>query len=346
MCNSVDQMSVIPHSRPYIDNSDIRAVASAVANGFLSLGNIREDAEFQLAELTGRQHCRLCTSGTAALHIALACYIDGTDAEVIVPGYSCESLTDAVRMTGAIPVYADVNEDGNVTYETVLQCISCHTKAIIFQHTFHQAVADPRLSALTIPLIEDCTHCIYPVYDRSIAVASMGATKLITGAEAGAILYNGHYIHECIQSLLDNNSVDRPILTYRLSYIHAALVISQLKKIEKLLEIRRRIANIYINNIDSRSLYSSIEPSNTSIIYRYVIRMKNPKHKDILINYAHLYGVRCEQPIMPVCKAYLLPGVRSQVEQNVSIPFYPALSKCDIKKVITTINSGLHTMLK
>ncbi|OGJ58525.1 hypothetical protein A3D11_02835 [Candidatus Peribacteria bacterium RIFCSPHIGHO2_02_FULL_49_16] len=123
--------------------------------------------------------------------------------EVIVQGYTCTVIPNAIHATGAQPVYADIDpETLNLTKETVEPLISNRTRAIICQHTFGIPADTEKLRTLcdeyAIPLIEDCAHIIPDVKGPKeigkygdYLFLSFGRDKAISGIAGGALVRKG-----------------------------------------------------------------------------------------------------------------------------------------------------------
>src|SRR5512135_2466115 len=103
-------MVQIPIARPVIGQDEISAVKDVLESGKLAAGENVTQFEKLFAEYCGTTQAVAVNNGTAALHAALLAAGIGTGDEVIVPAFSFFATASAVSMTGAKPVFVDVNE--------------------------------------------------------------------------------------------------------------------------------------------------------------------------------------------------------------------------------------------
>src|SRR5262249_10818861 len=120
----------LPYGRQHIDDDDIAAVTAALRSAYLTTGPRVEEFERAFAQATGAPHSVACNSGTAALHLAvLACDI-GQGQAAVVPAMTFLATANAVIMSGAEVVFADVDPDtGLMTADTLAEAISRAKKA-------------------------------------------------------------------------------------------------------------------------------------------------------------------------------------------------------------------------
>src|SRR5204863_5584700 len=111
---------VLPYGRQTIEDDDVAAVAAALRDDFLTTGPRVEEFEQAFAAATGAAHAVACNSGTAALHLAALALDLGPGQAAIVPTLTFLATANAVRMTGAEVVFADVDPDtGLMTAESL-----------------------------------------------------------------------------------------------------------------------------------------------------------------------------------------------------------------------------------
>ena len=133
-------MHKIKHSKPYIDQEDIKAVSDVIASGNHSSGKKTREFKNKVRKLIGTNYAKATTSGTTALHLALLSLDIHKGDEVILPSYVCQAVLNAVNYTHARPVLADIDPDFNKGYNisanTIKSLINPKTKAIIVPHMF------------------------------------------------------------------------------------------------------------------------------------------------------------------------------------------------------------------
>jgi dTDP-4-amino-4,6-dideoxygalactose transaminase len=158
------QVEQIPVFDVRVTEEDMRAVEDALRSGWLTMGERTERFEREFAESIGVEHCVALSSCTAALHLACLAADVGPGDEVIVPSMTFAATANAVRYTGAKPVFADVvsSADLGLDVDHVESLISERTKAVIPVHYAGYSVAIDRLAELCerrgIALIEDSAH--------------------------------------------------------------------------------------------------------------------------------------------------------------------------------------------
>lgn len=161
----------LPYGRQTIEDDDVAAVASALRSDFLTTGPLVNVFERDFARATGAKHAVACNSGTAALHLAALALDLGPQDAAIVPTLTFLATANAVRMTGAEVVFADVDADtGLMTPETFDAALlrakqsGSRVKAVLPVHLNGQ-VCDMRLlgdiaERNGIALIEDACHAL------------------------------------------------------------------------------------------------------------------------------------------------------------------------------------------
>jgi len=174
-----EQPAFLPYGRQTIEEDDIAAVGEALRRDLLTTGPLVELYERQFAQATGAWHAVACNSGTAALHLAMLALGLGPGQTAIVPSVTFLSTANAVRMTGAEVVFADVDADsGLMTPESFVaasgRSIAGHVlKTALPVHlggqTCDMAALADLAEARGISLVEDACH--------ALGVAAAGATQ-------------------------------------------------------------------------------------------------------------------------------------------------------------------------
>jgi 8-amino-3,8-dideoxy-alpha-D-manno-octulosonate transaminase len=218
--------------------------------------------ETELARRVGVEHCHLCSSGTAAVSLALAACGVGAEDEVIVPPFTFVATVEAVLLAGGIPVFADVDETLCLDPAAVRKAIGPHTKAVMPVHMCGSMARIDQLADLCkergLRLIEDTAQAVGATF-KGRALGSFGdmgcfsfdAVKTITCGEGGATVTNDSRLHEIATQYADHGhdhagsdrgADEHPILgtNFRISELNAAVGLAQLRKLDRILEIQRR----------------------------------------------------------------------------------------------------------
>lgn len=167
----------------------------------LRKGNHIKTAKDKLHTVLGLDNMVLFDSGRSALYFALKAMGVGEGDEVIVQSYTCLVVINAIRWTGATPVYIDIDDSYNMDTDDVESHVSGNTKVIIIQHTFGTPADYKRLIEMAkrhnIQTIEDCAHALGVKHNgellgthADIGMFSFGADKVISSVRGGALLIN------------------------------------------------------------------------------------------------------------------------------------------------------------
>ncbi|MEJ2157479.1 MAG: DegT/DnrJ/EryC1/StrS family aminotransferase [Desulfobacteraceae bacterium] len=218
--------------------------------------------EEALAKRTGAAHCHLCSSGTAALNVALAACGVGAGDEVIVPPFTFVATFEAVLTAGAVPVFAEIDKTLCLDPDAMKAKITPRTKAVMVVHMCGSMARIDAIQALckekNLILIEDACQSVGATF-KSRALGTFGQmgcfsfdpVKTITCGEGGAIitddaeLYNlahafADHGHDHIGS--DRGAEGHPVMgyNYRISELNAAVGVAQLGKLDHILEVQRK----------------------------------------------------------------------------------------------------------
>ncbi len=233
-----------------------------------------QELEKEICSTFGTQYAHLTSSGTAALTTAMAALGIGAGDEVIMPAFTFVASFEAILSTGAIPILVDVDDTMTLNPDAVLKAITPQTKCIMPVHMCG-SMAD--LDALknickqyNLLLLEDACQSIGGTYKGqklgSIGDAgtfSFDFVKMITCGEGGVVMTNNKDVFIKCDAYTDHGhdhtGIDRgadlhPYIGYnfRISELHAAVGLAQIKKLDNFLEIQRR------NNKKLRSILSQI----------------------------------------------------------------------------------------
>ncbi len=217
--------------------------------------------EAELAKLTGAQYCHLCSSGTAAVSIALTACGVGAGDEVIVPPFTFVATIEAVLGAGAVPVFAEIDETLCLNPDAVNGVITPRTKAVLLVHMCGSMAGIDEIKALCeqkgLVLIEDACQALGGSLNGKalgtfghIGCFSFDPVKTITCGEGGAIVTDDKRLYTIAEGYADHGhdhtGSDRgleghPILgtNFRISELNAAVGLAQLRKIDYILKKQR-----------------------------------------------------------------------------------------------------------
>jgi len=344
---------MIPHSRPAIDETDINGVLSVLQSGCLVQGTEVALFEKEMAAFIGVKSAVAVSSGTAALHLALLALHIGPGDEVIIPSFVCTALLNAVRLVGATPVLSDIDEGHfNMAVTDVKRRLTTKTKALIVPHLFGQAADIRELTALGLPIIEDCAQSLGGRYLTKmtgsygiLSIYSFYATKLLATGEGGMVMSPDEKLTEYMRDLrdYDEKDDDRLRYNYKMTDMQAALGRSQRKRLPDFLNRRQAIARRYDQALQALGFpLPSKQPDRDHIFYRYILQHGQVEQ---LMRAMTDRGIACRRPIYRPLHHYLgrvdFPVTERAWQESLSIPIYPALRNEDIFHIENTLQTIL-----
>jgi dTDP-4-amino-4,6-dideoxygalactose transaminase len=368
----------IPLFKIYWDEDDVRAVNEVIRSGmYWTTGPKSKEFEKMIAEYLGRKYAVVFNSGTSALHAAvLAHRIKG--GEVIVPSFTFIATSNALLMAGVKPVFADIEEKTfGLDPKSVEAVITKKTKAIIPVHYGGSPCMIRELRDVAedhkVLLIEDAAESFGAKIGKEkvgnfgdSAMISFCQNKVITTGEGGAVVTDSQDVYERLRLVrshgrLENmdyfstwKEMDYVTLgyNYRMSDITAALGISQLSKLDKLVQMRRRKASRLTAGIRRvKGVVPPRPPEGYHHIYQmYTVRVKKGKEaRDKLANYLGENGISGKVYFYPVHSTHFyknvlkyrcrLPVTDDVSQQVLSLPIYPSMTTKEIDYIVDEIKS-------
>ncbi len=341
---------IIPHSRPSITQSDISAVSSVLESGQIAQGPVVGKFEKQFSDFVEKKEAAATSSGTAALHLALLALGVEENEEVIIPSFVCTAVLNAVLYTGANPVVADINpETYNISVDSVKEAITQKTKAVIVPHMFGCPAEIDELSNLGVPVIEDCAQSVGAQYKGRkigsfgiLSVFSFYATKVFTTGEGGMVVSDSEELISRIKNLREYDNKDEYALrfNYKMTDIQAAIGLSQLSRLEELLDRRRVIADLYFKEFRDCGFPLPVwREGREHIYYRFVVQTE----EDVsgYLERLQKKNIMCQRPVyIPLHICLGLSGYPFTMEawkKTVSIPLYPSLREAEFEKIIAVV---------
>src|SRR5580692_6736698 len=260
---------MIPVFEPDFGEEEIAAVVAALRRGEISgsFGTAIADFEEGFAAFSGCRYGIAVTSGTTALHLAIAALDLKTGDEVLLSSSTNIATALAVIYANAVPVPVDSEpETWNLDLDLIEGLITPRTRAIIPVHLFGHPVDMDRLMAITrkhgLAVIEDCAEA-HGARCRDRVVGSFGdmgcfsfyANKVITTGEGGMVVTNDEALAAKLR-LLRNLGFGTPRyrhevagFNFRMTGYQAAFGTAQLKKIDTVIAKKRRVAAVYSRHL-------------------------------------------------------------------------------------------------
>lgn len=260
---------IIPVCEPVLEGNELKYIKECIRENWISStkGKYIKRFEEDFARICQTKYAVSCTSGTAALHIALAALGIGKGDEVIIPTFTMIATPNAVAYLQANPVLVDAEPfTWNIDPEKIERKITTRTKAIIVVHTYgHPAPMDKILRIArrhNLAVVEDAAEAHGAVY-KGKKVGSIGdigcfsfyANKIVTTGEGGMVTTNSKRLAK-IAFALKNHAFSEGRhfwhkylgYNYRLTNLQAAIGLAQLERFDDLLS--KRISNAkYYNSL-------------------------------------------------------------------------------------------------
>lgn len=261
---------IIPVCEPLIEGNEEKYVVNCIKSNWISsAGPYVTKFEEKFAAACRARYGVTCSSGTSALHMALAAINIGKDDEVIIPTFTMVSTAFAVTYTGAKIILVDSElKTWNIDCSQIEKKITKKTKAIIPVHTYgHPADMDNILKIARrhkLFVIEDAAEAHGAEYKGKkaggigdIGVFSFYANKIITTGEGGMLVTNNRQIAERARRLRDVSFSDdrhfyhrRLGFNYRMTNLQAAVGLAQVERFDKLVRRRRENGMLYASLLE------------------------------------------------------------------------------------------------
>lgn len=351
--------TMIPHSRPLIDQEEIRAVTEVLRSGHLAQGAVVERFERGLAAFLGIVGGVAVNSGTMALEVALRVLGVGPGDEVILPSYVCAAPWQAVQRVGAQARLVDIEpETFQISAELARAAITSKTRAIIVPHLFGLPADLTALEKLGVPLIEDCAQTLGAV-ERGRAVGSVGvltvcsfyANKLLCAGEGGMVLSSDPVLLERARALREYDgapSLNSQATNLKMTDLQAAIGLAQLDRLPGFLERRVSLAQRYREALAGTAAVLPAVPAGRShIYYRFIVRVSTGHlEADQLsecLGRLERHGVQCRKPVFRSLHRYLdlegFPASEAAEREALSLPLYPGLTDEEVAQVFMTMRN-------
>jgi len=354
---------MISMAKPQIGDDEKRAVMEVLDSGMIAQGPRVKAFEEAFAKMCGTNHAVATTSGTTALHVALLAHGIGKGDEVITSAFTFIASANSILYVGAKPVFVDIDpRTFNLDASKIEKTITKKTKAILPVHLYGLSCdMDPIMKIAKkhgLTVIEDgCQSHGAEYKGRKVGSFGTGAfsfypTKNITSGEGGMITTNDPVINEKCRVIRQHGMRKRYYhdelgYNFRMTDIHAAIGLAQLKKLERFNAQRQENAKFLSENLKGVTP-PFVPEGQTHVFHQYTIRVSGGK-RDALRAYLNEHGVGSEvyYPVPIHQQTFYvkdlgynqsLAETERASQEVLSLPVHPALSSADLETIVAAVN--------
>ncbi|HVN12125.1 MAG TPA: DegT/DnrJ/EryC1/StrS family aminotransferase [Kineosporiaceae bacterium] len=357
-----DTPTAIPAAKVLIGDDERAAVDRVLRSGMIAQGP--EVAAFErefAADLVGGRTCVAVSSGTAGQHLGLLAAGVGPGQEVIVPSFTFAATANSVALTGARPVFADIDP---VTYTldpaAVEAAITQRTVGVMPVHLYGQPADMTRLGELAdrhgIAVFEDAAQAHGATWDGrpvgtfgTFGMFSLYPSKNMTSGEGGMVACASEQVARMVR-LLRNQGMERRYenevvgFNCRMTDIHAAIGRVQLTKLAGWTKQRQENAAFLDANLRGVGV-PAVAPGATHVYHQYTVRV--PDDRDGFARaLAEEYGVGSGvyYPIpnhrLPSFGLSLdLPETERAAAEVLSLPVHPSLTRAELDRIVVGVDN-------
>jgi dTDP-4-amino-4,6-dideoxygalactose transaminase len=351
----------IPAARPLIGEEERSAVDRVLQSGIMAQGPEVAAFESEFSAIVADRQCIAVNSGTSGLHLSLIAAGIKQGDEVIVPSFTFAATANTVALTGAIPVFVDIDpQTFNINPLLIEAAITPRTRAIQPVHLYGQPAAMNEIMAIAarhnLLVIEDAAQAHMaslegrPVGSFGIAgVFSFYPTKNMTSGEGGMIsTATNEVARQC--RLLRNQGMEKRYeneivgFNTRMTDIHAAIGRVQLAKLSGWTAQRRSNAKFFDENLKN-VVVPYVAPSAVHVYHQYTIRIPGNSRDEFALEMTKRgvgNGVYYPTPVHKLGSFGLrmeLPETTRACKEVLSIPVHPSLSQGELETIVSVINS-------
>jgi UDP-2-acetamido-2-deoxy-ribo-hexuluronate aminotransferase len=324
--------------------------------------------ERELALAQGESGCVICcASGSDALVLALKALGIRPGDEVVVPAFTFAATAEAVVHLGAIPVFADVEEDGLVSCATLEPCLTARTRAVVAVSLFGQVPALEDIGALLeargIRWLEDAAQSYGAMRNgRRSGAFGPATTSFFPGkplgawGKGGAVLVDDPELAERIRALRNHGQRERGEheevgWNARMDEMQAAVLRVKLAMFPQELERRRALASVYQERLPGGARLLRQDPANLSSWSQLAVRLpRRDRVRDALAAVGIPTGVHYRRPLhlqpafAPWRPSAGLPVAERLSREILSLPLHPWLSRDEVLEVCAGLETAMSTL--
>lgn len=355
-----------PVYQPSLSNKEKENVLECLNSTWISSkGKFITQFENSFSEYIGIKYSAAVCNGTVAIHVALLALGIGKGDEVIVPSFTYIASVNAIKYTGAKPVFAESDfETWQLDPKKIEEKITTRTKAIMAVHLYGQPCEMDSIKAIAekhnLFIIEDCAEAFGSLYKGKhvgtigeIATFSFFGNKTITTGEGGMVVTNDQSLIEKVihlkgQGLAKNREYYHDIIgyNYRMTNICAAIGSAQLERADELIEKKIQIAKWYEEKLKNTPVVFHSEVGDVKHSFWMVsILFKDSIEREKVREHLKKNGIETRPTFHPVHlmpmyfkEGFSLPVAEELGNRGINLPSYPDLNENDVNFICNKIN--------
>lgn len=355
----------IPPAKPIIGDDERAAVDRVLRSGMVAQGPevAAFEEEFSAHFVPGRPSVAV-NSGTAGLHLGLLAAGVGAGDEVIVPSFTFAATGNSVALTGATPVFVDIEpETFSLDPAAVSAAITTRTRGILPVHLYGHPARMRELAAIAdergVALYEDAAQAHGASLDGSpvgsfgeFAMFSLYPTKNMTSGEGGMVTTATDDIARRVR-LLRNQGMEKQYeneivgFNARMTDIHAAIGRVQLTRVDEWTRTRQQNAAFLDAHLQG-VVTPPVAEGAVHVYHQYTVRVTEDRDRFVrALKEEHNVGAGVYYPIpnhrLPSLAPYApgldLPETERAAREVVSLPVHPSLSQDDLDRIVAAVNA-------
>ncbi|MGC5584926.1 DegT/DnrJ/EryC1/StrS family aminotransferase [Ornithinimicrobium sp. W1665] len=366
----MSDLPMIPAAKPLIGEEERAAVDRVMRSGMVAQGPEVAAFEAEFADvLVGGRTCVAVNSGTSGLHLGLLAAGIGAGDEVIVPSFTFAATANAVALTGARPVFADISADTfNLDPASVADAVSEATAAVMPVHLYgHPAEMDGLAQVAAehgLQLFEDAAQAHGATYHGSpvgsfgvFGMFSLYPTKNMTSGEGGMVSCADEEIARGVR-LLRNQGMEKQYanevvgLNNRMTDIHAAIGRVQLTKVAGWTAQRQANAAWLDQALSGVVVVPPVREGCTHVYHQYTVRIAGatgPERDRVVqaLREEHRVGCGVYYPtpnhelvsLSRFAPPWELPVTARAAAEVISLPVHPSLSTGDLERIAAAVHA-------
>ncbi|SDF68042.1 dTDP-4-amino-4,6-dideoxygalactose transaminase [Cellulosimicrobium cellulans] len=357
--------TLIPAAKPIVGDDERAAVDRVLRSGMIAQGPEVAAFEQEFADvLVGGRTCVAVNSGTSGLHLGLLAAGIGPGDEVIVPSFTFAATANSVALTGATPVFVDIEPDHFcLSADAVRAAVTERTRAIMPVHLYGHPADMTALAAVAeehgLLLFEDAAQAHGATLDGrpvgsfgTFAMFSLYPTKNMTSGEGGMVSCATDDVARNVR-LLRNQGMERQYanevvgFNARMTDVHAAIGRVQLTKVQGWTADRQRNAAFLTANLEG-VVTPPVADGAVHVYHQYTIRVADDRDGVVTaLREEHGVGSGVYYPIpnhrleslRHFAPGLDLPETEIAAQQVVSLPVHPSLTQADLDRIVAAVNT-------